>query len=1114
MPEMTTAQPLRVSAAMRPVPVPVSGARLLILGYLALGSIAMATYLLTDGLVSAAAYLLASLMPVVALVVGPRILRSSSVWPWYLLAGGQASFLVGDLLWFAADLSGDIVAVPSLPDVAHVVAYPLMAAGLALFIRHRHPTRLLAPLVDAFAIGIAGTLVLWVVHVETFIHDAAMPLAERLTLLAYPIGDVLLIGAAAYLLLTGGRVGMAQRLLVLSLGLLLLADVLYSGMLADEGYSAGWVDGLWIGAYLLIGLAALVPSMRSVTEEQPPRAGLHEGRHALVLVTALIAVPLFALMQQLTAGHIDAEIIVVTEVVLVGLLVLRTRDLAASALRQERRYSALLAGASDTFVIVSPDGIIKTRGPSSRELLGMSPEALVGTDVFDLLDPTDPELPAHRQQFEQVAARDGSSATRVVRAVHVDGGPRWLSVTATNRTSDPAVEGVVFNIHDVTQAHLATEQLRFQADVLGSIRESVIVTDLAGRVTYWNTGAETIFGYRREEMLGADLSVVYGTAPELLPDDLTANHLGGLEFMGNFEARRKDGSSVWVQVHTSVMVGAQGQPVGLIGVATDSTQAKAANARLARLGSAIEQSSESVMIANVDAEIEYVNQTFERTSGYTREECIGQNPRFLRSGVQSRAYYEAMWATLTAGRPWIGDFTNKRKDGTLFEEEGVISPIRDVDGRISGYVAVKRDVTGERTLQRRTQELARERALIAETLRAIGGREAPKPTAQAICRQVVAMSGVVVTGLFVFGLDGRATPYGLAVPGQPAPAYRQVPAQLSTYLRERSASGPWIEAWRDSPSHPHDELYATLGVRAVAYAPIRDGSNVIGFMSVGSASDDAEGLLASTMPGLMEFATIAGALLGQKVTDRTEIDKVQRRMQQLISRREFRTVFQPLIDVDAQSTVAYEALTRFDDGVAPDLRFEEAASLELGEKLELATMQVAVEAADSLPPGAWLNLNASPALILESRQLPRLLARTSRKIVLEITEHAEIKDYAKFRMALERLGPGVRIAVDDAGAGFASLRHIVELSPDFVKLDRSLIEGIAVDEARQALVAGIRHFARATGCQLIAEGVETASELAALRRLDIRFAQGYLFGRPAPAETHPNPAAEASHREV
>lgn len=126
-----------------------------------------------------------------------------------------------------------------------------------------------------------------------------------------------------------------------------------------------------------------------------------------------------------------------------------------------------------------------------------------------------------------------------------------------------------------------------------------------------------------------------------------------------------------------------------------------------------------------------------------------------------------------------------------------------------------------------------------------------------------------------------------------------------------------------------------------------------------------------------------------------------------------------------------------------------------------------------------------------------MLEPAGRQIVLELTEHVEVTDYAALRAAIARLGSDVRFAVDDAGAGFASFRHILELAPDYVKLDRGIIHEVGVDLARQALVAGMVHFAGKTGATLIAEGVETEGEARELRALGVLLGQGYHLGRPA-----------------
>lgn len=519
-----------------------------------------------------------------------------------------------------------------------------------------------------------------------------------------------------------------------------------------------------------------------------------------------------------------------------------------------------------------------------------------------------------------------------------------------------------------------------------------------------------------------------------------------------------------------------------------------------RLAAAIDQVTESVIITDLDARITYVNRAFERVTGYGRDEVIGQNPRFQKSGLQTPWFYDAMWASLTNGLAWSADFVNRRKDGLLHTEEVVISPIRDSSDAITSYVAVQRDVTQERALAERATHLARERALIAETIRGLRSDDTPEATAQAICRRVVSLTGVMVAQLSLFGLDGRAWPIGVVVEGQPDPPLRQIPEQRSRHLRERAAEGPWIEPWVSRPSHPYNHLMNSVGVRATACAPVRHDQQLIGLLGIYTTGSVEDAAITGSLSALVEFADLAGALIGRDVAERTEAGRGRDHIADLIARRAFRPVFQPIVDLRHDEIVGYEALTRFSDGANPEAMFAEAAAVGLGVDLETATLGAALASAEALPESAWLNLNASPELILAGEPLRGLVAGSSRALVLEVTEHAPIADYPAFRAAMAALGPNVQFAVDDTGTGFASLRHIVELRPAFVKLDRSLMAGLESDDARQAMIVGLCHFAHVTGCRLIVEGIETDSELTLLRALAIELGQGYLLGRPLPVE--------------
>ncbi len=543
---------------------------------------------------------------------------------------------------------------------------------------------------------------------------------------------------------------------------------------------------------------------------------------------------------------------------------------------------------------------------------------------------------------------------------------------------------------------------------------------------------------------------------------------------------------------------------GFIGIVSlDITERIAAEAQATRLAAAVEQSHDAIVITRADGRIEYVNPAFEQMTGYTRDEVLGQNPRILKSGHQSEAFYRAMWATLVAGQPWVAEFVNRARNGAYFLDTESISPIRDDEGAISHYVAVHHDVTRERELETREARLQRERALIADTLRRLPVQSSPEETAEGICTQVVTLADTVSADLLLFGLNGRATSLAMVMAEGDSPGRRTLPRRRTGVLRERAAAGPWVEAWTDRPWHPYNGAFRDHGVRGTAYAPVHAAGELIGLLAVTSAADDAVARLTTYLPSLAEFAEVAGAVLGPAVAERTELSRVRSSIRRVIAQGAFHPVFQPIVDHVRGTVVGYEALTRFDNGARPDTRFAEAAAAGMGLDLEEATLRRALTEAERLPRSAFLNINVSPEFARE-RRIPES-SGPHRYLVVEITEHAVIDDYAQVRGAVARFGPRRMLAVDDAGAGFASLHHVVELRPQFVKLDRSLIADIDADPGRQALVIGMLNFARQVGCRLIAEGVETPGELGFLRKAGVRLAQGFLLGRPeaAPADQPP-----------
>ncbi|MBA3876507.1 MAG: response regulator receiver protein [Anaerolinea sp.] len=212
-------------------------------------------------------------------------------------------------------------------------------------------------------------------------------------------------------------------------------------------------------------------------------------------------------------------------------------------------------------------------------------------------------------------------------------------------------------------------------------------------------------------------------------------------------------------------------------------------------------------------------------------------------------------------------------------------------------------------------------------------------------------------------------------------------------------------------------------------------------------------------------------------------------------------VFQPIMDLETLRLAGYEALARFEVGAQrrPDLWFETAEEVGLREELELAAIRAAAHRFDDLPPDVFLSLNASPETAISEGLGEALLGLPLDRVDLEITEHAPVPDYAALSLALAPLrAAGLRLAIDDAGAGFASLRHIIRLQPDVIKLDISLTRDIDTDRARRSLAIALVSFAREMGLSIVAEGIETAAELETLRALHVRFGQGYFLGKPGP----------------
>lgn len=223
------------------------------------------------------------------------------------------------------------------------------------------------------------------------------------------------------------------------------------------------------------------------------------------------------------------------------------------------------------------------------------------------------------------------------------------------------------------------------------------------------------------------------------------------------------------------------------------------------------------------------------------------------------------------------------------------------------------------------------------------------------------------------------------------------------------------------------------------------------------------------------------------------------RLEQAMQPGHMQPVFQPIYHLREQCVVGFEALTRFSDLPlrSPDQWFGEATQVSRGCELELRAIELALQSLADLPSPLYLTVNVSPTTVLDGRLSQMLAGLPLERLVLELTEHEQVDQYGDIARVVTPLRmAGLRVAVDDAGAGYASFKHILNLAPDIIKLDISITRNIDADFSRQALAAALQRFTQATGGRLVAEGVERLEELEALAQVGVELAQGYVLGRP------------------
>lgn len=316
-------------------------------------------------------------------------------------------------------------------------------------------------------------------------------------------------------------------------------------------------------------------------------------------------------------------------------------------------------------------------------------------------------------------------------------------------------------------------------------------------------------------------------------------------------------------------------------------------------------------------------------------------------------------------------------------------------------------------------------------------------------------------------------------------------------------NGRLPELIQDAADHPFTKKLAItdfLPVGCHINTPLRlaDGTVWGSFCAVGRKPDRT--LTPRDLSILKSFAGLAAERIESSLEEDVMLRQARRRVEAMLDGHAVTMFQQPIHDLKSGDPVGVECLARFPDLTkrGPQAWFDDAEKTGLGSELEMTAVRCALETVGQVPDGIYAAINASPGTIMSGALRKVLEQSEATNLVIEVTEHQLVDDYAALVREIDALKPFARIAIDDVGTGYAGLRHLIELGPDILKMDMVLTRNCDSDPARRAIAAAMVQFARDIGAKLVAEGIETDAERAVMQDLGVDYGQGYLFARPLP----------------
>jgi PAS domain S-box-containing protein len=603
--------------------------------YLVAGVIATGAYFLTPEAAQGTIYNLIGVSAVAAILVGVRRHRPEPASPWYLIALGLAVYVIADITFY--NIYPNVLEIPtpypSVADALYLFAYLLVASGLALFVR-RSSGRDWGNQLDA-AIVTVGLGVLYWEFVLQPQFDLTPSLLPALTSIAYALMSLLWVVLVARLVFGKSRRPVAFYLLFLAVLLHPLGDAIYTILSLNGAYEYGSpVEASWLLSYVLLGAAGLHPSMRELSGiEMKTQSSVSRWRLAVLGVAALLG-PMLRVIDNLRGNGADL-VMMIGIVVLISLvlarmmLLLRERELAGAALREvhdqlearvEERTAELQEAnadlekamaesarsraervrffelAQDMIGIANFDGYFVSLNPAWERMLGYSLEELTSRPFLEFVHPED--LAATIREAEKLAA--GAPTISFENRYRAKDGPyRWLSWRCTPDVEEGRIYAVA---RDVTEQKEAEEMLTRQAHLLDLANDAIIVRESYGVISYWNRGAEQMFGWKTEEVVGESIYELLKTKfPEPF-EKIEEKLLREGSWEGELEHTKRDGERIVVASRWTLRAQEDGGNASYLEINSDITDRKAAKEQLERLNASL--SEQNLKLAQKNDEVE------------------------------------------------------------------------------------------------------------------------------------------------------------------------------------------------------------------------------------------------------------------------------------------------------------------------------------------------------------------------------------------------------------------------------------------------------------------------------------------------------------------------------